>query len=58
MGKPVYSKKRDIQEFESEYIMKPAPMVRIMEDEDDDMTFPLPSPIYKSDFNILADDKM
>lgn len=58
MGKPVSSKKRDIQEFESEYIMKPAPMVHIIEDEDDDMTFPLPSPIYKSDFNIIGDDKM
>jgi hypothetical protein len=54
----VYSKKRDLQEFESEYIMKPTPFVQIIEDEDDEMSHPLPSPIYKSDFNILGDEKM
>lgn len=39
--------------------MKPAPLVHIIEDEDDQMMAnPLPSPIFKSDFNVLADDKM
>ena len=56
MGKPVNSKKRDLQEFESEYIMKPTPFVHII--DDDEMSHPLPSPIYKSDFNILGDEKM
>ena len=53
----MYSKKRDLQEFESEYIIKPTPFVQII-DDDDEMSHPLPSPIYKSDFNILGDEKM
>ena len=58
MGRPVYSKKRDLQEFESEYIMKPSPFAQITVEDDDEMSHPLPSPIYKSDFNILGDEKM
>ena len=38
--------------------MKPTPFVQIIEDNDDEMSHPLPSPIYKSDFNILGDEKM
>ncbi len=38
--------------------MKPTTFVKITEDDDNEMSHPLPSPIYKSDFNILGDEKM
>jgi hypothetical protein len=36
VGKPVYSKKRDLEEFDSEYIMRPAPLVNIIETDEED----------------------